>query len=229
MKPKSLTLKELFEKYDVPAPRYTSYPTVPYWEVKPTYDEWLNSVLKTLEVNPLWSLYIHIPFCENLCSYCGCNTIITKNHKNEKTYIELLLKEWESYLEKIHNLKDSKLFEFHLGGGTPNFLSPENLDFLLNKILSTVNISNNWIGSMEIDPRHCNEEHLKVLKKHNFNRVSLGVQDFNIEVQKLVNRVQSFEKTKDITLLSRKLGFDSINFDLIYGLPNQNLEKIKTL
>ncbi len=222
-----LTQLKLYEKYDVPAPRYTSYPTVPYWEEKPSPVNWIEDIKRAIEKNPLWSLYIHIPFCENRCSYCGCNTIITKNHKTEEGYIALVEKEWQLYLKKVPTLATSQLFEIHLGGGTPNFLSPSNLDALLNKILSLIQNSSKPIGSMEIDPRHCTLGHLEVLKKHNFNRISLGVQDFNIEVQKLINRFQSFEQTKEIVDLARVLDFTSVNFDLIYGLPNQNLEKIK--
>ena len=218
----------LFEKYDVPAPRYTSYPTVPYWEKTPKTEEWFSSVENTLKKTKRnWSMYIHVPFCEKLCSFCGCNTVITQNHKKEKPYIELLSKEFELYLSHAPSLEKVNLGELHIGGGTPTFLSSKNLSKLCENIIGKINKSENWIGSIEVHPNYTNEEQLRILRNYGFSRISLGIQDFNIEVQKLINRIQSFETTKKITDIARKLGYTSINYDLIYGLPKQNLSLIK--
>ncbi len=220
----------LYRKYDVPAPRYTSYPTVPYWETPPKTKDWLRSIRESLNTTTQknsWSMYIHIPFCETLCTYCGCNTVITKNHQREKMYLNLLHKELNYYLNEVSELKESVLYELHIGGGTPTFLSSDHLDFLLTFVLKNFTKRENWIGSVEVDPRHTQQKQLEVMRKHGFNRISLGVQDFNTEVQQLVNRIQSYEETKTLTEEARKLGYKSINFDLIYGLPQQSLKKMQ--
>ncbi len=216
----------LIYKYDVPAPRYTSYPTVPYWTNSPSSEEWLLSLEKTFTKSFPWSLYIHIPFCETLCTFCGCNTSITKNHGREEPYIELLLKEFENYKNRVPGLMDSPLEQLHFGGGTPTFLSPQNLYGLTKKILSGLNLSENFEGSIEVDPRRTEPEHLRFLRDLGFSRVSLGVQDFNPLVQRLIHRVQSFEITEKITRKARQLGFHSVNFDLIYGLPRQTEDSV---
>jgi oxygen-independent coproporphyrinogen-3 oxidase len=220
---------DLLKKYDVQVPRYTSYPTVPAWSKTPTDEEWFNDINFSLtEEQNSWSMYLHIPFCESLCTFCGCNTIITKDHKKEIEYVDLILKEFEIYLEKAPILKQRNLKLIHLGGGTPTFLSAQQLNRLLSKILSSVQISkDDFEASIEVDPRRTTYDQLKVLKELGFNRVSLGVQDFNEKVQKLIHRVQPFEVTKKITQDARDLGFESVNFDLIYGLPAQSLEMME--
>ena len=217
---------QLFYKYDVPVPRYTSYPTVPYWNDSPTTEEWVSSLNKNFADCPPWALYLHIPFCESLCTYCGCNTSITRNHKREEPYIDMVLKEFAAYKEKVGNLAESPLQQFHFGGGTPTFLSPENLQRLASEIMKGMNIPDNFSGSIEVDPRRTTEEHLKRLRDIGFSRISLGVQDFDPEVQRLVNRTQPFEMTQKITEVSRELGYTSVNFDLIYGLPTQTEKSI---
>ncbi len=214
---------ELLRKYDVPAPRYTSYPTVPYWQDSPTTQEWLDSLAKSLDNEKTsWSMYLHIPFCETLCTFCGCNTSITKNHKLESPYVKTILTEWQTYLEKLPEFKKRQLKHVHLGGGTPTFLSADQLHFLMESILKDTAISQNeFEGSIEVDPRRTNADQLKALRELGFNRISLGVQDFNPEVQKIVNRVQPFELTQSITYTARDLGYESVNYDLIYGLPKQ--------
>ncbi|PJZ57115.1 oxygen-independent coproporphyrinogen III oxidase [Leptospira barantonii] len=222
------TAKELIAKYDIPAPRYTSYPTVPYWSENPTTEEWLDKVRNRLKPeNSSLSLYLHIPFCESLCSFCGCNTSITKNHSVEDPYIEALLLEFANYLEEVPEIGKRELKELHLGGGTPTYLSEKNLEFLLDSILKRMNVSSKPEFSLEVDPRRTRDTQLKILHDFGFRRVSLGVQDFDPEVQRLINRTQPFEMTERITELSRKIGFTSVNFDLIYGLPKQNLENMK--
>ncbi|MCO5142988.1 MAG: oxygen-independent coproporphyrinogen III oxidase [Oligoflexia bacterium] len=219
-------ISQLLKKYDVPVPRYTSYPTVPYWESAPNTDQWLNALRHSIEKeNSTWSLYLHIPFCETLCTYCGCNTSITKDHSKGAPYIQNLLKEWSIYRERLPILTKRKLQHVHLGGGTPTFLSGQELLSLLSPLLESAGWDpQSTQGSIEIDPRRTTKEQLQVLRKLNFQRVSLGVQDFNPEVQKLINRIQPEEVTKRITEQSRELGFSSVNFDLIYGLPKQTLK-----
>lgn len=218
--------ENLVYKYDVPVPRYTSYPTVPYWSDSPTTGEWLSSLKKTYQENPLWSLYVHIPYCETLCTFCGCNTSITKNHKREEPYIELILQELEIYKKQIPEMMNSPLKQFHFGGGTPTFLSPKNLQMLAKKIMDSMRIPEGFHGSIEVDPRRTEVEHLERLKDIGFSRVSLGVQDFDPEVQRLVHRVQPFTMTEKITQAARNLGYTSVNFDLIYGLPTQTEKSV---
>jgi len=222
--------KNLFNKYDVPAPRYTSYPTVPYWSDNPTTEQWLGFLRDNMrKSSTTWSLYLHIPFCETLCTFCGCNTSITKNHEREEPYMELLFREWESYLKAVPELRERALSQFHLGGGTPTFLSAANLGRLVERFLRDTKQVGNFEGSLEVDPRRTTVEQLEVLRRHGFNRVSLGVQDFDPEVQRLVNRHQPFEMTKTLTEAARALGYQSINFDLIYGLPSQTEEKVRDM
>lgn len=222
--------ENLFNKYDVPAPRYTSYPTVPYWSQSPTTEQWLGFLSKNFQnPNMHWSLYLHIPFCETLCTYCGCNTSITKNHSREEPYMELLFKEWESYLKAVPQIRARPLSQFHLGGGTPTFLSPTNLGKLVERFLKSVPVAKEFEGAVEVDPRRTSLEHLRVLREQGFNRISLGVQDFDPEVQRLVNRVQPFAMTENMTKGARDLGYQSVNFDLIYGLPSQTKDKIRKM
>ncbi len=209
-------------KYDVPVPRYTSYPTVPYWAEMPTADQWIQHLRQNLGPQKSWSMYIHIPFCETLCTFCGCNTIITRDHKNENSYVDLVKKEWALYQQKVPELQTSLFRHIHLGGGTPTFLSSESLRSLLEPIFSNVNrAQKNFEASVEVDPRRTSKEQLQTLHKIGFNRVSMGIQDFNPEVQKLVNRLQPFEITEALTHDARAMGYDSVNFDLIYGLAKQ--------
>lgn len=220
--------KNLFAKYDVPAPRYTSYPTVPYWRETPTEDVWLSHLKETLEnVKTSWSLYVHIPFCETLCTFCGCNTIITKDHKKETPYLEELLKEWNLYLDQVPELRERPLQNIHLGGGTPTFFSAEHLKDFLTPLFQQIKKASHFEGSVEVDPRRTTVDQLAVLRELGFNRISLGVQDFNPEIQRLVNRMQPFDVTKKITDEARRLGYESVNFDLIYGLAKQTLETMK--
>lgn len=219
----------LFEKYDVPAPRYTSYPTVPYWSDSPTTSRWLEDLNSAFEPrDATWSMYIHIPYCETLCTFCGCNTIISKSHSREEDYVNLVLKEWSLYLAKIPKLKNTPIRQLHLGGGTPTFFSPGNLKKLLEPIFQNLVVDNGkFEGSVEVDPRRTTTDHLKTLFDLGFRRVSMGVQDFDPEVQRLVNRIQPHEITKNLTNASREMGYESVNFDLIYGLPKQTLATMK--
>ncbi len=221
-----MTNTALINKYHVPAPRYTSYPTVPYWDQNdPDIELWVNSVSRSFdESNDAdgISIYIHLPFCESLCTYCGCNTRITKNHKVEDPYIKAVLKEWQMY-RAIFSGKP-KIREIHLGGGTPTFFSPENLSFLINGILEGAILHPAAEFSFEAHPGNTTEAHLLTLYSLGFRRLSLGIQDFDPRVQIVINRIQSFEQVKDVTEKAREIGYSSINYDLIYGLPLQNSE-----
>ncbi|MBD1384371.1 oxygen-independent coproporphyrinogen III oxidase [Mucilaginibacter rigui] len=215
----------LIDKYNVAAPRYTSYPTVPYWD-KDVFDKkaWEQSVKfsfdETNTANGI-SLYVHLPFCESLCTYCGCNTRITKNHTVEQPYIKAVLLEWAMY-RKVFKATPV-IRELHLGGGTPTFFSPEHLKALVDGILSGSEIHPEAEFSFEAHPGNTTEEHLKVLYQLGFRRLSLGIQDFDPHVQFIINRIQSFEQVKTVTEQARAIGYTSINFDLIYGLPRQTI------
>ncbi|MBK7571397.1 MAG: oxygen-independent coproporphyrinogen III oxidase [Bacteroidetes bacterium] len=229
-----MTKSELIRKYNVAGPRYTSYPTVPFWTDSPTQEQWLNCVNQQMKGDRSISLYIHLPFCESLCTYCGCNTRITVNHAVEGPYISALLKEWKMYVDKMDFTPLIK--EIHLGGGTPTFFSAENLDRLMSGIFELAEKAEDIECSFEAHPQNTTEDHLKLLYDWGFRRISFGIQDFDPEVQRIINRKQSFEKIRDITNASREIGFTSINYDLIYGLPRQTkasvidtIEKVKIL
>ncbi len=218
----------LISKYNVPVPRYTSYPTVPYWEKAPTEQEWLKNVKQTFDATNSTegiSLYIHLPFCESLCTYCACNTRITVNHQVEKPYIDSLIKEWQIYLNTFKTKPN--VAELHLGGGTPTFFSAENLQFLLSEILKTVNVMPEAEFSFEAHPSNTSKLHLTTLFNLGFKRISFGIQDFDIKVQDAINRFQTIEEVKAIVNSAREVGYNSINFDLVYGLPFQTLSGIK--
>jgi oxygen-independent coproporphyrinogen-3 oxidase len=216
----------LTEKYNVAAPRYTSYPTVPYWDAESFgIDQWKKSVVFSFnESNKKEgiSIYIHLPYCESLCTYCGCNTRITKNHCVEEPYIKAVLKEWQMYLALMS--ETPVIREIHLGGGTPTFFSPENLQELINGILEKAAVHPKAEFSFEAHPGNTTIEHLRTLHNLGFRRLSLGIQDFDPRVQFIINRHQTFQQVQAVTLAAREIGYTSINFDLIYGLPLQTME-----
>lgn len=212
----------LIGKYDVPGPRYTSYPTVPYWDANSFSVKRWKDELGTVQDQDI-ALYIHLPYCESLCTYCGCTTRITKNHQKERPYIEALLKEWRMYKDLLGVLPQVK--ELHFGGGTPTFFSSKNLKYLIEQLL----LDNEEIPeiSLEGHPNNTTEEHLHVLYRLGARRLSLGIQDFDENVQQLIHRIQPFEQVKKVTDLAREIGYQSINFDLIYGLPGQTNETVE--
>ena len=216
------SINELIQKYNLPGPRYTSYPPVPFWNNAPNAAEWISHIKKNYQEDVGVDLYVHVPYCESLCYYCGCNRTISKNHDVEDFYLAALLKEWEIYKEKLGFTV--KVNSLHFGGGTPTFLSPKNLEFLIVTLLQ--NKSKTFIGSIEIDPRTCHDEHIEVLARNNIKRVSLGIQDFDPVVQKAINRDQSPEMVQSLLEKLRESDLTSINFDLIYGLPKQSLDSI---
>jgi len=225
-------LKELADKYNVAVPRYTSYPTIPYWDNHAfDTDSWKETVTVSFDESNESSgisLYIHLPFCEHLCTYCGCNTRITKNHRVEEPYIAAVLKEWQLYRDMF---KETPVIrEIHLGGGTPTFFSANNLHKLIDGLLESVHIHENADFSFEAHPANTTVDHLQTLFDLGFRRLSLGIQDFDPQVQLIINRRQSFEQVLTVTLQARRIGYTSVNYDLIYGLPLQTMEGlIKTM
>ena len=221
-------MKELLKKYNVPAPRYTSYPTVPYWEEAsfsvPDYIESIRRSFNESNEQEGISLYIHLPYCESLCTFCGCNKRITLNHDLEGPYIKTLLEEWAIY-KRIFGKKPT-IREIHLGGGTPTFFSPANLEKLIMGIVEEAVLADHYEFGLEGHPNNTTYEHLKVLGSMGFSRVSFGVQDNDPVVQKAINRIQPIERVEKVTEWARTLSYQSVNFDLVYGLPFQKLSSI---
>jgi oxygen-independent coproporphyrinogen-3 oxidase len=223
---------ELFAKYDVRVPRYTSYPTVPAWHAAPTAAQWTASLQRALtDPSATLSLYVHLPFCESLCTFCGCNTVITRDHGRSKPYIDRVLCELDLYLQMAPALRERRLEQVHLGGGTPTFASAEELAHLVDGILSRLTAvgPERFTGSVEADPRATGSAQLRALRDRRFTRLSLGVQDFNEETQRLVNRIQSPALVASLVAEARAAGYESINFDLIYGLPGQTPASMQRL
>ena len=214
---------ELLERFDVPGPRYTSYPTADRFveafgadQLTHALDQRKNGLGKALV--PL-SLYIHVPFCESLCYYCACNKIITKKYDTAINYLHLLEREIDLYVKHL-GLKQG-VSQLHFGGGTPTFLKDQDLKNLMNLLNEVFEFTPGCEKSIEIDPRTVSKSRLEFLRELGFNRLSFGVQDFNERVQKAIHREQPFEDLRHLMQQSRAVGFDSINLDLIYGLPLQ--------
>lgn len=229
MKTKSVIMKiSLTQKYNVPGPRYTSYPTVPYWnEDNFTVEKWKLSFQKAFSESNSQngiSLYIHLPFCESMCTFCGCNKRITKNHSVEEKYIQALLKEWSLYCKLLPEKPSIK--EIHLGGGTPTFFSSDNLEHLINGIFSFANKAENYEFSFEGHPNNTTYKQLKKLYDLGFRRVSFGVQDYSEKVQKAINRIQPFHNVAKVTFWAKEIGYKSIGHDIIFGLPFQTIEDV---
>lgn len=214
---------DLIRKYNVAAPRYTSYPTVPYWDTArfgvQDFEHRLQAAFSAANAKDGISLYIHLPFCESLCMYCGCNKHITVNHAVEAPYISTLLKEWQLYLQLFG--KKPRIREIHLGGGTPAFFSPGHLAELLNGIYQSAELLPDASLSFEAHPNNTTHAHLEMLYNLGFRRISLGVQDLDERVQYVINRIQPYETLAAVVTDARAAGFTSIGFDLIYGLPLQ--------
>ncbi len=219
---------ELLAKYDIPGPRYTSYPTVPYWQTAPTQEQWLthvaDAITRSKAAGQGGALYVHVPFCRTLCHYCGCNTVITRDTSGASPYVEALLAEWQLYTDRLGRVR---LDEVHIGGGTPTYLTPEQLDRLFTGLFKHVDLPADAELGIEADPRVTTRAQLEVLAKHGFKRLSLGIQDFDERVQHGVNRYQTVAEVRLVTETARELGFTSINYDLIYGLPRQTEASIR--
>lgn len=213
----------LLAKYDVAGPRYTSYPTVPAWTEKVGETDYRHA-LTGLKSGEHLSLYFHLPFCENLCHFCGCMKVITKDHKKSRDYVTILLKEVDRVVSCIPS-ESRDVNQIHFGGGSPNFLKPEELSDIMTRVRKHFRILPDAEIAIEMHPRTSTKEFCEVLRPLGFNRISLGVQDFDPKVQKLINRHQTYEMTEAMVTSLRKNGFKAFNFDLIYGLPGQNLEE----
>jgi len=214
---------ELLERFDIPGPRYTSYPTADRFVEAygpGQYSQCLEQRRQGVGVRsvPL-SVYIHIPFCESLCYYCACNKIITKRYSKAISYLELLEREIELHANAFGIRQN--VSQLHLGGGTPTYLRDQELATLIKALDRAFEFTPTCERSIEVDPRTVSTERLKFLRELGFNRISFGVQDFNEGVQKAVHRIQSLEDVTELVRSSRDIGFESINLDLIYGLPKQ--------
>ncbi|WP_397447071.1 oxygen-independent coproporphyrinogen III oxidase [Polaribacter sp. R77954] len=218
----------LIQKYNVPGPRYTSYPTVPFWDITTfTPENWKASFQKSfIESNQKEgiSVYIHLPFCESLCTFCACHKHITKRHEVEEEYIATVLKEWQLYINEFSETPIIK--ELHLGGGTPTFFSKENLKFLMDGIFKLAIPHADAEFSFEGHPNNTTKAQLQTLYNCGFERVSFGVQDYNEKVQKAIHRIQPFEAVAQVTKWAREIGYTSISHDLIFGLPHQTKENV---
>lgn len=219
----------IVQKYNVPGPRYTSYPTVPYWEEEKFHlEDWKQTLLQSFKesnANEGISLYIHLPFCESLCTFCGCNKRITKRHEVEDPYITAVIKEWKLYCDLFPRKPIIK--EIHLGGGTPTFFSPENLERLINGIFQYATKAEEHEFSFEGHPNNTTKQHLQTLYNLGFRRVSFGVQDYSPKVQEAIHRIQPFHNVAKVSFWAKEIGYTSIGHDLIFGLPFQTLADVK--
>jgi len=211
--------EELIKKYDKPGPRYTSYPPATEFSEKYGREYYIKHLLESNKKGTPLSLYFHIPFCENACWFCGCNVVINRIRGREVPYLVRLKREIE-YLKRYLDF-DRDVIQLHWGGGTPNYLTMEQTEDLFNYIRENFNISPDAEVSVEVDPRSVSYEYLKLYRELGFNRISVGVQDFNPTVQRAINRVQPYELLKTVVGWIRELKFGSLNIDLVYGLPHQ--------
>ena len=216
--------REILDRYNVAGPRYTSYPTAPEWQDSFGPADFAQALRQSNEARPArpLSLYMHLPFCERLCLFCGCNVVINKNHDVAIPYLEKL--EWE--IDQLSKIVDAArpVIQFHWGGGTPTYLSAAQLEHLFLYAQERFRFAPDAEIGIEIDPRVTREDQLTTLRRLGFNRISMGIQDFNPAVQKIIRRIQPYEQTKATFDLCRQLAFESINIDLIYGLPLQTPE-----
>ncbi|GAB1857108.1 oxygen-independent coproporphyrinogen III oxidase [Flavobacteriaceae bacterium MHTCC 0001] len=223
-------LQSFINKYAIPGPRYTSYPTVPYWDVGSfSLQKWRSTLIQSFNesnVSEGISLYIHLPFCESLCTFCGCNKRITRRHSVELPYIAAVLKEWQLYVRLFN--KRPIIKALHLGGGTPTFFSPDNLKYLILGILKDADVASTPEFSFEGHPNNTTGAHLQTLFDLGFRRVSFGVQDYNVTVQKAIHRVQPYENVKRVTQIARHIGYTSIGHDIVFGLPFQTLNHVES-
>ncbi len=213
---------DLVQKYNVAGPRYTSYPPATKFSDALSWPELADRILENNRTDRDLSLYFHIPFCETLCWFCGCTTVITTNHNQGETYIDYLEKEMAQTATLLNTRR--KVVQLHWGGGSPTFLAPDEIRKLGQAIRRRFTFAENIEAGVEIDPRRLKRDHVAALREAGFNRASFGVQDFDPKVQESVHRIQPRDMTEKALIWARELGFDSINFDLIYGLPHQTVE-----
>jgi oxygen-independent coproporphyrinogen III oxidase len=212
-------------KYNRPGPRYTSFPTAPVWNEAFGPDDLERVHEQSNRARAPVSLYMHIPFCESLCLFCACNVIIRKDKSVAPPYLGVLKRELERVSQSVS--RQRPVVQFHWGGGTPTYLTPPQIEDLFGAARESFNFAPDAEIGIEVDPRVTTAAHLETLRRLGFNRLSMGIQDFHPDVQKAIHRIQPFEMTRDLILTARELGFDSINVDLIYGLPHQSPERFE--
>jgi oxygen-independent coproporphyrinogen-3 oxidase len=215
---------ELIQKYNQPGPRYTSYPPVPFWKIdhwNPAH--WIETVKKGQKLSDglAISIYIHLPYCDSLCTFCGCHKYITTNHRVESRYIDALLTEWNFVASQLS--PETSIAEIHLGGGTPTFFSPRELKRLIEGLICIFPVSKDSEFGFEAHPNSTTEEHLQVLYKLGFQRISFGIQDYDETVQQAIHRIQPKEQVEKCHEMARNIGYTSISHDLVFGLPKQTL------
>jgi oxygen-independent coproporphyrinogen III oxidase len=219
--------RELLARYSAPGPRYTSYPTVMHWSRAPTAAQWTAALDAALQApDARCGIYVHIPFCQSLCTFCGCNMRLVRNHALAAPYVDTLLAEFALYRQQL-SVPRLALGELHLGGGTPTYLPAGALDRLLDGVLQHAAPVAGAELAIEVDPRNTTREQLTVLRRHGFNRLSMGVQDFDARVLQIVDREQTEAEVRRVVDAARELGFSSLSFDLIYGLPLQTLDSMR--
>jgi oxygen-independent coproporphyrinogen-3 oxidase len=220
---------ELLARHGGPSPRYTSYPTVAHWGTAPAVTQWFSALDAALApAGARAGLYVHIPYCQSLCTFCGCNMRLVRNHALAAPYVERVLQEFAVYRAGIGaRTLTLSLGELHLGGGTPTYLPAGALDRLLDGLLQHARPAEGANFAIEADPRNTTRDQLVTLRRHGFNRISIGVQDFDARVLEIVNRVQTEEQVRALVDSARTLGFGSTSFDLIYGLPLQTPESLR--
>jgi oxygen-independent coproporphyrinogen-3 oxidase len=214
---------EFLALYNRPGPRYTSYPTAPVWRDDFRLDDLDRAYQQAEAARTPVSIYMHLPFCESLCLFCACNVVISKDHRVTAPYLESLKREIERVSERVSGARP--VVQFHWGGGTPTYLTPAQMEDLFGFTAGKFSFAPDAEIGIEVDPRVTSAQHLETLRHLGFNRLSMGIQDFDLEVQRAVKRVQPLEMTSELIARSRALGFESINVDLIYGLPYQTTDR----
>ncbi len=214
--------EDFVTRYNRPGPRYTSYPTAPVWSESFGPNDFEAAMQAADAKRSPVSLYMHLPFCESLCLFCACNVIIRKDKSVTPPYLSVLKKEIDHIASRVS--RDRQVAQFHWGGGTPTYLSPEQIEDLFVYTRERFNFAPDAEIGIEVDPRVTSLTHLETVRRMGFNRLSMGIQDFKEDVQKAIHRIQPYEVTRDLIASARQLGFDSINVDLIYGLPYQTAE-----
>jgi oxygen-independent coproporphyrinogen-3 oxidase len=214
--------EEFVTRYNRPGPRYTSYPTAPVWNDAYGPNDFEAAMQAAEAKRSPVSLYMHLPFCESLCLFCACNVIIRKDKSATPPYLSVLKKEIDHIASRVS--RDRQVAQFHWGGGTPTYLSPEQIEDLFLYTKERFNFAPDAEIGIEVDPRVTSPAHMEIVREMGFNRLSMGIQDFKEDVQKAIHRIQPYEQTRDLIAIARELGFDSINVDLIYGLPYQTAD-----
>ena len=217
----ALVDRDLCRRFDISGPRYTSYPTADRFQSNPCHQLLVDALQQRPASDQPLSLYVHLPFCSTVCYYCGCNKVITKDHQKSSRYLDYLEREIDLQLQSL--IGSRSVAQIHWGGGTPTFLSDDEMRRLMGILRSRFDFLPEGEYSIEIDPRSVDPQRAHLLAEMGFNRMSLGIQDFDPLVQQAVNRIQTFEQTRDVLLAARDAGFKSVSVDLIYGLPRQTL------